>query len=367
MMTARKKKILQLTQDYGSSIDAVCNEYSRCLDRDEFHITVAFLTGQADPTVEKDIVADRVIFLELPKSKLRGLRFRATNRIVELFKSNSYDVVVCHRYKAAQIMSLARLFCDIPSLYYVIHGYGYMNSFRRKLYAFLFMKEHFRFVAVSEAVRKDILRSQFLLTPAAVLTVHNTLPTEVVMSEQLGRQTARRELGLNSTDFVFGTVGRMVPWKNHEILMKAFALARSEMTDAKLVIVGGGRLNERLKQLALDLSLNESMIFTGVIPKAHRLMKAFDAFVLPSENEPFGIVLLEAMAAQVPIISSASGAPPEIVGSFGIMVSAKEPQAYAKKMIEVFSLSEDERQELGLLGFGHLQHHFAKSRFSEIL
>jgi glycosyltransferase involved in cell wall biosynthesis len=366
-MTDGKKKLFQLTQNYGTSIAAVCNEYSRSLDRNEYHITVAFLTGAADPAVEKEIVADRVIFLEMKKRELRGLRLRAMHRIVQLFKTEPYHVVVCHRYKAAQVMALVRLFCDIPLLFFVIHAYGYMNGIRRKLYTYLFMRKHFRFIAVSEAIRRDLLQSQLFLPPEGVITIHNTLPAEAAIAEQIDHRSAREELGCRSTDFVFGTVGRLVSWKNHENLIRAFALASPKMMDAKLVIVGDGKQGKDLKQLVGDLALDERVILTGAIPKAHRLMKAFDVFVLPSDNEPFGIVLLEAMAAQVPIISSDSGAPPEIVGSFAMMVSGPEPQPYADKMIHAFSLAEDERKGMGARGFRQLQERFSDSRFGEML
>jgi glycosyltransferase involved in cell wall biosynthesis len=229
------------------------------------------------------------------------------------------------------------------------------------------MRNHFQIIAVSEAVRSDLLKRQFRLPPDSVTTIHNTLNTEGVISEQLDRQEARQELGIDADDFVYGAIGRMVPFKNHETLIRAFALAHPQIGKTKLVIIGEGRLESDLKQLTKSLGMTNHIIFSGVVPKANRVMKAFDFFVLPSINEPFGMVLLEAMAAKVPIISSDSGGAPEIVGSFALMVPDNDPHLYAETMVHGFSLSKEEREILGLRGYQHLQSNFSASRFGEVL
>jgi glycosyltransferase involved in cell wall biosynthesis len=366
-MPNRKKKILQLLQNCRNPILAVCNEYSRSLDRSKYHVTVVFLSGAMDQRVAEGTNADRVIFLELEKDEMRGLRLKAVKRIVQLCKEQEYDVVVCHRYKAAQVMSIVRMFCDISLIFYVVHVIGYMSRLKRKLYRYLVMRNHFQIIAVSEAVRYDLLKRQFRLSPSSVTTVHNTLNTEAVISEQLDRQKARQELNIDADDFVFGAVGRMVPFKNHETLIRAFALAHPKIREAKLVIIGEGRLERDLKQLTHKLDMTNHIIFSGVVPRAHSVMKAFDFLVLPSINEPFGMVLLEAMAAKVPIISSDTGGAPEIVGSFALMVPGNDPELYAETMVHGFSLSAEAREMLGLRGYQHLQSNFSASRFGEVL
>ena len=367
MMPDRKKKILQLLPNHANPIITVCNEYSRSVDRNKYHVTIAYLTGAEDPRVADGTDADRVIFLELEEHEMRGLRLKAVKRIVHLCKQHEFDVVVCHRYKAAQIMSLVRMSCDIPLIFYVVHVIGYMASITRKLYRCLFMRNRFQIIAVSEAVRCDLLKRQFLLSSDLVTTVHNTLNTEAVISEQLDRQKARLELGLGAADFVYGAVGRLVQFKNHETLIRAFSLALPQIGEAKLVIIGEGRLEKDLKQLVHSLDMTNHVIFSGVVPKVHRVMQALDFFVLPSVNEPFGIVLLEAMAAKVPIISSDTGGAPEIVDSFALMVPGNDPHLYAEKMVHGFSLSEEEREMLGQRGYQHLQSNFSDSQFREVL
>ena len=366
-MPDQKKKILQLLPNHANPIVTVCNEYSRSVDRSKYHVTVVYLTGAEDPKVAEGTDADSVIFLELERHELRGLRLKAVKRVVHLCKQHDFDVVVCHRYKAAQIMSLVRMSCDIPLILYVVHVIGYMASITRKLYRYLVMRNHFQIIAVSEAVRLDLLEKQFQLPPSSVDTIHNTLNTEAVISEQLDRQKARLELGLGAADFVYGAVGRMVPFKNHETLIRAFTLALPQLGEAKLVIIGEGRLETDLEQLVHSLGMTNHVIFSGVVPKAHRVMKAFDFFVLPSVNEPFGIVLLEAMAAKVPIISSDTGGAPEIVDSFALMVPGNDPHLYAEKMVHGFSLSEEEREMLGQRGYQHLQSNFSGSQFCKVL
>jgi glycosyltransferase involved in cell wall biosynthesis len=117
-----------------------------------------------------------------------------------------------------------------------------------------------------------------------------------------GRAEARRSLGLGADDFVVGSVGRMHPVKQFPELIEAFLAA--DLPGARLVIVGGGD-----GEMEVRARLGETggrVIITGFRGDARDLYPAFDLFVLNSADEPFGLVLLEALDAGLPVIATAT-------------------------------------------------------------
>lgn len=103
-------------------------------------------------------------------------------------------------------------------------------------------------------------------------------------------------------------VGRLVPYKGVEYLIKAFSGVRSKVKDAFLLIVGDGLLRRELMRLVLELNLNDAVVFAGKVPDKElpEYYVASDVFVLPSvsKQEAFGVALLEAMASGKPVITT---------------------------------------------------------------
>ncbi len=132
-------------------------------------------------------------------------------------------------------------------------------------------------------------------------------------------------------------IGRLVPQKGFDILLKAFAQAALPNTD--LILAGDGSENLALRQLSTTLGLDDRVVFWGQADRstAPRLFKGCDFFVLPSRQEPFGIVNLEAMAAGKAIIATSVGGVPEIVthNQNGILIPADDVNALAKAIVSV--------------------------------
>jgi len=101
-------------------------------------------------------------------------------------------------------------------------------------------------------------------------------------------------------------------------LIRGFAQALPQLpANSLLVIMGSGRLEAQLRTLAAELGVSQSVRFLGQVPNGRRYFKAFDVFALTSDHEPFGMVLLEAMAAGVPVICSDCGGGREVVEAVG--------------------------------------------------
>ena len=109
------------------------------------------------------------------------------------------------------------------------------------------------------------------------------------------------------------SAGRLVPKKGYAALLSAFARVRGDGVDARLVIGGEGPEGARLKALAQRLGIARAVEFPGWIDNVASFLRDAHVFVLPSHDEPFGIVVLEAMASGVPIVTTPTAGPLEIL------------------------------------------------------
>lgn len=140
--------------------------------------------------------------------------------------------------------------------------------------------------------------------------VHNAIDGEKYHYNIDIRELYRKELGITN-NFVIGHVGRFQYQKNHEFLLDIFQSIYSKNSNAILLIIGTGELEEMIKQKVHDLGLDHVVKFLGVRNDVPQLMQAMDAFVFPSRFEGLGIVLIEAQMSGLPSFTSANVVPPE--------------------------------------------------------
>lgn len=133
-------------------------------------------------------------------------------------------------------------------------------------------------------------------------------------------------------------VGRMVPEKGVQVLIQALPEILEAYNDAKLIVVGGGNKNH-LIQLSEELKLGDKVLFTGYVDDETllKLYNVIDVAVYPSLYEPFGIVALEAMVANVPVVVSDVGGLREVVdhGVSGLTAFADNPDSLAWAVVRL--------------------------------
>lgn len=136
-------------------------------------------------------------------------------------------------------------------------------------------------------------------------------------------------------------VARMYPRKRIEDLLEAIARLRDRLPAVQLRIVGGGPERARLLHRHAELGLGDVALFLGEVSR-NRLAEEYvnaDCFCLPSVQEGFGIVFLEAMAARLPIVACQAAAVPEVVpdGVVGVLVDPRSPHRLAEALEEILT------------------------------
>jgi glycosyltransferase involved in cell wall biosynthesis len=165
----------------------------------------------------------------------------------------------------------------------------------------------------------------------------------------------RREWGVEPDEVLVGQVGRLSAWKGPEDLLAAAAQVAARRDKVRFVLVGDVVPGEeerlgRLRAQSAALGLEDRVIWAGFRTDVPQVMAALDLLVLPSRlPEPFGMVLLEAMATGKPVIATDQGGPREIVrdGETGFLVPPGDPTALAEA-ISTLAADAALRRQMGL-------------------
>ncbi|MCP3914036.1 MAG: glycosyltransferase family 4 protein [bacterium] len=141
------------------------------------------------------------------------------------------------------------------------------------------------------------------------------------------REQVRGELGFTEDEVVLGFLGRLMPQKDPALLLHAFAQLRASRPKLRLCMVGDGPMEAEVQSLARSIDLDDAIVWTGA-RNPDTVMRGFDVFVMPSAYEAMPYVLLEALAAGLPIVATPVGGVPSTVenGGNGAVSTGHSPQ-----------------------------------------
>jgi len=210
-------------------------------------------------------------------------------------------------------------------------------------------------VAVADEVRASIQQLYGYPDPPLI---PNGIPTDEYAPNPDRRVQWRQAHGIEPHATVLTHVGRFAPPKNHALLIEAFAQVRSD-APLYLLLVGGGELENAVREQVAGLGLQGRVRFLGVRADVADILRASDVFVLSSRVEGNPMSVMEAMAAGLPVVSTAVGGVPELVreGVTGLLVPSEDAGALAQAMQ---ALVDDpvRRQAMGAAARQHAVAHF---------
>ncbi|AZC99742.1 glycosyltransferase [Pseudomonas chlororaphis] len=355
MTRSAERHVLQFCHGYDGPFLDCARQYASLFAGSGYRVTTVFLTGVADAEVADACASDEVLFMEYSSKAIRGLKLGAIRDMRKIAASRNFSFCIAHRFKPIYIALLGTALPVIG----VHHAFGDYQRGSRRLFANLFRKR-LSLLGVSDAVRDD-MRSCLPQWPAArIQTLYNRIDVEALQATQLPKAEARQELGLSPSAWIVGNVGRLHPDKDQATLLRGFAAALPGLPrESQLAILGSGRLEQNLKDLSRELGIADRVLFLGQVTEARRYFRAFDAFALSSDHEPFGMVLLEAMAAGVPLLATACGGAREVVEGVGILFPLGDAEHMAQGLQHLAGMDENQRLLCAELMFERLRERFS--------
>jgi glycosyltransferase involved in cell wall biosynthesis len=249
-------------------------------------------------------------------------------------------IVHTHTSKAGVVGRLAAWLARVPVVIHTPHGhifYGYYGTVASaiiRLLERLLAKITDRIVTLTDRGAEEHVRFH-IAGMEKFATIHSGIDLAYFRSVQVDPAVKRKELGLPPEGPIVGTVGRLVPIKGLEWLLKAAQRVLAEFTQACFVIIGNGPMLGELRQLTSKLGIGLQVVFLGAREDVPECLAALDLFVLPSLNEGMGRALLEAMAVGCPVVATRVGGIPDIVadGATGLLVPPRDDRALSAAIL----------------------------------
>jgi len=213
-------------------------------------------------------------------------------------------------------------------------------------------------IAVSHAVKRDLVEQG--VDPKRIVVVQNGISLNLVQGNNQGIRT---KLGGNRNYTIVGTITRLSPQKDIPTFLRMASLIIRDLPKTHFVVVGEGEKRKELQDLAEDLGLQNHVEFLGYREDALDILSTFDIFALSSLWEGLPIVILEAMAAEKPVVATAVDGVREAVehGKTGLLVEPRRPDLLAKFVIELIN-NPDRSKTMGKRGRERIERAFSINR-----
>jgi len=201
---------------------------------------------------------------------------------------------------------------------------------------------------VSEHARERYLQID-AVSKYSSRVIYNGIDTGEFYYDEDARNRIRDTHDLDD-EFVWITVGAFISQKDYPTLIKSYERL-NKADSSRLFIIGHGPLEQQIKSLAQEQSSSsKSVEFLGKVPSVQEYMSAADGFVLASQWEGYGLVVAEAMACELPVISTKCGGPEELIshGETGFLTQKGDETKLADTMEHVMNLPTQKRKNIGL-------------------
>jgi glycosyltransferase involved in cell wall biosynthesis len=259
-------------------------------------------------------------------------------QIREIAEKSAPDIIQTHNNKSHLLLKLLPELRKRRPWLAFHHGETY-TDFKQRLFNNVdrvSLRSADRVVTVCKAFEPRL--ATFGVKPDRLRILHNSVvPSSPVSVAE--RAHLRSQLGIGTDEAMVLTIGRLSKEKGHAVLLHALQQLLSFPRKWKLMLVGVGPERDALMRLARSLDLSEQVLFAGSHADVRPFYAAADVFVLPSISEGSSNVLLEAMAAKVPIAATKAGGNPEIIlhNETGLLVPVGDSQSLARAIAQLLA------------------------------
>jgi len=210
----------------------------------------------------------------------------------------------------------------------ISHYRGLSKLNRADVFLSKFVK---KIISISEYARHDYIQSGVL--PSKCIKIYNGIDLIKFSNKKIK----------TNNKIIVGNIGRLEAWKGQHVLLKAIPLILLKQTNVQFVFVGNGSKKKYYIELSKELGIQSNVTFLNSTDDIIEVFKTFNIFVHTSiEPEPFGRVIIEAMAMGLPVISTNIGGPKEIISNNinGYLIKPDDPELLSEKIIHLITHPE---------------------------
>jgi len=331
--------------------DATLMGWLPAIDSSRFHSTLVCFDnpGNVAQVLLEPARAAGIATFTIPWGNKRLIA--SVNALVDLLRREKVDVLHTHDWKADLVGYIAAKRVGIPVMTTVYVWFGKNSLPKVRFYEWLDRQVIGRFnlvTAISEATRKDTVK---LGVPEEKTMAVFSGVDLLKFSTEVDKAALRASLGVQPDEQVVGYLARLYPEKAHSVLLDAARLVLEEMPRVKFLFVGGGPLEQPLREQAAALGIGEQVILAGVRRDVPELLQIFDVQSHASLAEGIPLALYEGMAASRPIVGSEVDGIPEVVlhEQTGLLVKPRDPRGLAEALMELLR-DREKAERLGKAG-----------------
>jgi D-inositol-3-phosphate glycosyltransferase len=277
------------------------------------------------------------IVVEFLNPALKYADLLASRRLAKILKAHHTEIAVVMQSKDISIVAAAKIMNPATKLVYYQQMQSRIDK-RDVLHTWMYGKLSL-WISLTKRMKQEVLE-------------HTHVPEKIIRVVPLGRDThlfdprlynqrnARRKYNLPLDKRIVGVMGRLDPQKGQEEFLRSLPLVLEQQRDVSYVIAGEETRGEtgfrrHLINLTYELGIQDRVHFLPFTEDVPEFMAAIDMFVLPSYSETFGLVLIEAMAMEKPVVATSAGGVPEIIedGRDGLLIPPRDERALADAII----------------------------------
>lgn len=278
-------------------------------------------------------------------------------RLIRIIREWRPDIVHSHMVHANLLTRALRPFAPVPALISTIHNIYDGGRLRMLAYRLTSgLVDQVTIISQLAAKRYIAIKA---VPPALLRVIPNAVDTARFRKVPEARAAIRQELGLGE-EFVWVAVGRFEKAKDYPNMIDAFARVLAKRPTSKLLLVGKGSLQAEVEQHVKAKRVESQVRFLGVRRDVREIMSAADGYLMSSAWEGMPVVLLEAAAAELPIVATDVGGNSEVVGDgvTGFLMPSGDAAALAASMEKLEALARDERLAMGARGRAHIEREY---------
>lgn len=334
----KKILVIGMSGSIVNGINSVIINYYRNIDRQNIHFDFLCASSNFAYKDEIESLGGRILFI--PPATKKYFKYKKT--LKNIYKNGKYDAVWINQSELVNITHI-----NLAKKYKV--KIRIMHSHSTKIATSGFIKKFLRYIIhqINKLKIKKLATDYWACGLDAgkwfygknieknpqFKIINNAIDVDKFTFNPTVRTDYRKELGLIDK-FVIGNVGRLHIQKNQEFLINVFNLIYKQNSSARLILIGNGPLENKLKDQISRLGLTEYVKLLGARNDINNLLQAIDVFALPSKYEGLPVVLLEAQASGLPVVVSNNVTSEALITDNCEQADINDENLFAKKILK---------------------------------